>query len=167
MRPLGLEILSVGMTSDADHIITPSEEGPRAAIRQALAEAGVEPADVTAWDMHATATPGDWAELLSALAVLPDAQAITARKGTFGHGMAACGGWELTAQHLGLARGKLHPVHLSPDELHPLVQPHLMRLVKDAPVTVDGGVCGKISMGVGGINCCVVSRAWSPAPPRC
>jgi 3-oxoacyl-[acyl-carrier-protein] synthase II len=160
MKPLGLEILSVGMTSDADHIITPSEEGPRAAIRQALIDAGVEPSDVAAWDMHATATPGDWTELLSALAVLPDAQAITARKGTFGHGMAVCGGWELTAQHLGLARGKLHPVHTSPDELHPLVQPHLMRLVKDEPVVVEGGVCGKISMGVGGINCCVISRRW-------
>ncbi|NIM61454.1 MAG: hypothetical protein GTN89_10270, partial [Acidobacteria bacterium] len=39
MKPLGLEIIGVANTSDADHIITPSREGPRAAISQALDEA--------------------------------------------------------------------------------------------------------------------------------
>ncbi len=160
MKPVGLEILGVGTSSDADHIITPSEEGPRTAILQALQEAGVTPSDVAAWDMHATATPGDWTELLTALSVFPEAKAITARKGTFGHGMSVCGGWELTAQHLGVARGTLHPVHVSEDELHPLVQPHVKRLVRDQPVPIAGRVTGKISMGVGGINSCVICRRW-------
>ena len=160
MTPVGLEILGIGLTSDADHIITPSEEGPSSAIQLALADAGVSPDAVAAWDMHATATPGDWTELLTALSVLPDAQAITARKGTFGHGMSVCGGWELTAQHLGIARGELHPVHVSPDEVHPMIQPHINRLVKDQSVTVEGGITGKISMGIGGINSCVVCRRW-------
>jgi 3-oxoacyl-(acyl-carrier-protein) synthase len=160
MKPLGLEILGVGTTSDADHIITPSEDGPRAAIAQALREAGVDPAEVAAWDMHATATPGDWTELLTALSVFPEAKAITARKGTFGHGMSVCGGWELTAQHLGMARGVLHPVHVSEDELHPLIQPHVNRLVRDQATPVEGRVSGKISMGVGGINSCVICRRW-------
>jgi 3-oxoacyl-(acyl-carrier-protein) synthase len=160
MKPLGLEILGVGTTSDADHIITPSEAGPRAAILQALAEAGIEPGEVAAWDMHATATPGDWTELLTALSVLPEARAITARKGTFGHGMSACGGWELTAQHLGLMRGRLHPVHVSEDELHPAILPHLERLIGNEGKQVGPGAAGKISMGVGGINACVVCRPW-------
>jgi hypothetical protein len=160
MKPLGLEILGVGLTSDADHIITPSEEGPRAAIQLALDDAGISADRVAAWDMHATATPGDWTELLTALSVLPDARAITARKGSFGHGMSVCGGWELTAQHLGVARGKLHPVHISPDEVHPTIQPHMSRLVQDEAVVVEGDVAGKISMGIGGINSCVVCRRW-------
>ena len=160
MKPLGLEVLGVSLTSDADHIITPSEEGPRTAIQLALADAGVSPEAVAAWDMHATATPGDWTELLTALSVLPDAQAITARKGTFGHGMAVSGGWELTAQLLGISRGRLHPVHISPDEIHPMIQPHLSRLVKDDPVDVEGDTTGKISMGIGGINSCVICRRW-------
>ncbi len=164
MTPVGLEILGIGLTSDADHIITPSEEGPSSAIRLALADADVSPDAVAAWDMHATATPGDWTELLTALSVLPDAQAITARKGTFGHGMSVCGGWELTAQHLGIARGKLHPVHVSPDEVHPMIQPHINRLVKDQAVAVEGGVTGKISMGIGGINSCIVCRRWDENP---
>jgi 3-oxoacyl-[acyl-carrier-protein] synthase II len=163
MKPVGLEILGVGTSSDADHIITPSEDGPRTAILQALREAGVTPADVAAWDMHATATPGDWTELLTALSVFPEAKAITARKGTFGHGMSVCGGWELTAQQLGVARGELHPVHVSEDELHPLVQPHVKRLVRDQPVPIEGRVTGKISMGVGGVNSCVICRRWDAA----
>ena len=167
MKPLGLEILGIGVTSDADHIITPSEEGPRAAIGHALHDAAVEPHQLAAWDMHATATPGDWTELLTALSVFPEAKAITARKGTFGHGMSVCGGWELTAQHLGMARGVLHPVHVSEDELHPLIQPHVGRLVRDEATPVEGAVSGKISMGVGGINSCVICRRWAEdeAPP--
>jgi 3-oxoacyl-[acyl-carrier-protein] synthase II len=160
MKPLGLEIVGVGVSSDAEHIITPSEEGPTRAMLQALREADLEPEEVAVWDMHATATPGDWTELLTALAVFPATEAITARKGTFGHGMAVCGGWELTAQHLGVARGLLHPVHVSEDELHPLIQPHVKRLVRDQPFPLQGRVSGKISMGVGGINSCVLCRRW-------
>ncbi len=37
--PLGLEILSDSISSDADHIITPSKDGPLRAITQALANA--------------------------------------------------------------------------------------------------------------------------------
>ena len=40
-------------------------------------------------------------------------------------------------------------------------------------VAVDTGYSGKLSMGVGGINACVISRAWDPdflakhaRPPR-
>ena len=51
--PLGLEILSVAVSSDADHIITPSSEGPRRAIEQALTEAGSRP---ETWP-HGTCTP--------------------------------------------------------------------------------------------------------------
>jgi hypothetical protein len=126
-EPLGLEILGVGLSSDADHIITPSQEGPRIAIRQALEEAGIEPEDVATWDMHATATPGDWTELLNTLAVLPGSMAITARKGTFGHGMSVCGGWELTAQHLGFSKGELLPVNLEGAEVHDQIRPYYHR----------------------------------------
>ena len=37
--------------------------------------------------------------------VLPGSVLVTARKGTFGHGMGAGGGWELTAQYLASAGG--------------------------------------------------------------
>jgi len=160
-EPLGLEILSVGVSSDADHIITPSQEGPRLAIRQALAEAKIVPEDVATWDMHATATPGDWTELQNTLAVLPGSMAITARKGTFGHGMSVCGGWELTAQHLGFSKGALLPVNLEGAEVHDQIRPYYHRLVQDeAHHPTEGDVAGKINMGVGGINACAICRRW-------
>ena len=159
-EPVGLEILSVGISSDADHIITPSQEGPRIAIRQALADAGIEPEDVATWDMHATATPGDWSELQNTLAVLPGSAAITARKGTFGHGMSVCGGWELTAQHLGFSKGELLPVNLDGGEVHDQIRPYYCRLVQDEGQTTEGDVAGKINMGVGGINACAICRRW-------
>src|SRR6185436_9862479 len=61
-KPLGLEPLSVGVSADADHIITPSKDGPREAMHAALAASGCSAADIGSWDMHATATPGDFQE---------------------------------------------------------------------------------------------------------
>lgn len=162
-EPLGLEILGVGLSSDADHIITPSHDGPQLAMRKAFDEADVEPDAVATWDMHATATPGDWTELQSALEVVPRVPTITARKGTFGHGMSVCGGWELTAQHLGVVRGRLHPVDVDPEELHPVIRPYADRLVDSRGAEAPPGAAAKISMGIGGINACVVCRRWEEA----
>lgn len=159
-EPLGLEVVGVGTSSDAHHIITPSRDGPQLAIRQALA--GVPKDAVTTWDMHATATPGDATEIQHSLEMLHPDVIFTARKGTFGHGMSVGGGWELTAQHLGIARGRLYPMALTEGELHADVSLHKARFVQAAgcEVATDAGYSGKLSMGVGGINACVISRAW-------
>ncbi len=161
-RPLGLEVVGVGTSSDAHHIITPSREGPQLAMKQALE--GVAAREVASWDMHATATPGDATEIQHSMELLHPDVIFTARKGTFGHGMSVGGGWELTAQHLGVARGKLHPMALTEGELHADVQVHGARFVQAAGCAVkDDGYHGKLSMGVGGVNACVISRAWDPS----
>jgi len=160
-RPLGLEPVAVGVSSDADHIITPSEEGPREAMRSCLSRAKINPAEICSWDLHATATPGDSQELSNLQSVVSKAAVVSARKGTFGHGMGVGGGWELTAQHLGVARGRLHQTALTPQELHPSIKEMDQALVLDRPVEIEPGPVGKLSMGVGGINACVVSRPWS------
>jgi 3-oxoacyl-[acyl-carrier-protein] synthase II len=159
-RPLGMEPLAVGVSSDADHIITPSTEGPSTAIRQALAAAGVLPADLGSWDLHATATPGDDREVATLRALLPGSVLVTARKGTFGHGMSAGGGWELTAQYLGYERGRLHPTPLAEDELNRVIAERHKLFVFDRACEVPAGPAGKLSMGIGGINACVISRPW-------
>ncbi len=159
-KPLGLEILSVALTSDADHIITPSRKGPLAAIHEAMDEAQVKPEQIATWDMHATATPGDWMELQNALNVFPRTTRFTARKGSFGHGMSVCGGWELTAQHLGFAKGKLLPINLDENEIHPQIRPYHCCLVGSDTEAPKGEVAGKINMGVGGINICAICRRW-------
>ena len=105
-KPLGMEPVSVGLSSDAHHIITPSSEGPKAAIQQALANAGTSPDGIGTWDLHATATPGDYTEVATMRSILPASVLVTARKGTFGHGMSAGSGWELTAQYMGYEQGQ-------------------------------------------------------------
>lgn len=159
-KPLGMEPLAVGVTADADHIITPSKEGPTAAIKQAMEAAGIAPAEVATWDLHATATPGDYLEVETLRGVLPESVLVTARKGTFGHGMAVAGGWELTAQYLGYARGQIFPTPLKPEELNREVARVHGQFVYDQAVAAPVGCAGKISMGVGGINAAVLSRPW-------
>ncbi len=159
-EPCGLELLGVGVSSDADHIITPSEEGPTKAILGALKEAGVKAEDVASWDLHATATPGDFKEVETLRAILSDQVLVTARKGTFGHGMSAGGGWELTAQYLGYERRKLFPTPLSSDELNSQIAAVHRRFVFDTGCEAPLGPVGKLSMGIGGVNACVVSRSW-------
>ena len=160
MKPLGMEIIGVAINSDADHIITPTQVGPRAVIQMALDDSGAEPNEVATWDMHATATPGDWTELQNTLSVVPGTTKLTARKGSFGHGMSVCGGWELTAQHLGFAKGILHPVNIEDEEIHPSIRSMNSSLVGHDPTRAEGRVAGKLNMGVGGVNSCVISRLW-------
>lgn len=160
-KPLGMEPIAVGVTADADHIITPSKEGPTLAIREALAAAGCAPEDMGSWDLHATATPGDYLEVQNLRDVLPEQVLITARKGTFGHGMSAGGGWELTAQYLGYGQGKVFPTPLKEAELNKQISRVHGRFVFDEAVEAPAGCAGKLSMGVGGINACVISRPWS------
>jgi 3-oxoacyl-(acyl-carrier-protein) synthase len=160
-RPIGMEIVGIGTSSDAHHIITPSKGGPQLAIKAALDE--VRATDVTTWDMHATATPGDATEIEHSLEVLHPDVIFTARKGTFGHGMSVGGGWELTAQHLGMARGKLFPIPLTEGELHADVKIHSAKFLQADGCQVDSGYSGKLSMGIGGINSCVISKPWDEA----
>jgi 3-oxoacyl-(acyl-carrier-protein) synthase len=120
----------------------------------------VQAADVTTWDMHATATPGDATEIENSLEMLHPDVIFTARKGTFGHGMSAGGGWELTAQYLGYSAGKMYPTPLAARELNKQISQVHGRFVYDREEPAPAGCAGKLSMGVGGINACVISRPW-------
>ena len=159
-HPLGMEPLAVGVSSDADHIITPSTDGPLTAMRQALDAAGVRPEEIGSWDLHATATPGDDREVETLRSLVPDSVLVTARKGTFGHGMSAGGGWELTAQYLGYERGRIYPTPLHPGELNREIATRHQLFVFDRPCQAPAGPAGKLSMGIGGINACVISRPY-------
>jgi len=157
---IGMEPLAVGVSSDAEHIITPSKTGPTTAIVQALAAAGVAPEEIGSWDLHATATPGDYLEVENLRSILHEDVLVTARKGTFGHGMGASGGWELTAQYLGYQRGVIFPTPLARTELNPEIARVHERFAFNEGCPVPKGAAGKLSMGVGGINACVISRPY-------
>jgi len=51
-------------------------------------------------------------------------------------------------------------VNLSSDEIHDQIRPYYRCLVQDEGRPTEGDVAGKINMGVGGINACVICRRW-------
>src|SRR5206468_12765850 len=94
------EVAGTGVTSDAYHMAAPDPVGTGAiaAMRYALAQAGVEPSDIVHINAHATSTPaGDIAEAGAIEAVLGDATAgaaVTATKSMTGHMLGAAGAVE-------------------------------------------------------------------------
>jgi 3-oxoacyl-(acyl-carrier-protein) synthase len=157
-HPIGMEPVTVGVSADAHHIITPSTEGPTAAIQQALRESHLTPSDIGSWDLHATATPGDYSEVMTLRSSLPEGVLVAARKGVFGHGMAAGGGWELMAQYMGYESGHIFPTPLDRSELNQTIRKLHENFVFTEAVALPSGCAGKLSMGIGGINACVISR---------
>jgi 3-oxoacyl-[acyl-carrier-protein] synthase II len=167
VEPLPVQILGAGVSSDGEHIITPSREGPKLAIKRALHSAQISSQDIHAWDMHATGTPGDWNEFMLIEDLVPKSAYISARKGIFGHGMSASGGWELTAQLLGAKRTS-HQTYLlpssgiDPQKVNPKIAALGRRLLLNESVEVlaphQGLICGKLSMGLGGTSSCVFAK---------
>jgi 3-oxoacyl-[acyl-carrier-protein] synthase II len=86
------------MTADAHHIAQPDPEGRGAAraIRAAMTQADVAPADVAHINAHATSTPqGDLAEAVAIRGALGDAQPlVTGTKSMTGHMLGAAGAVE-------------------------------------------------------------------------
>src|SRR5262249_46121626 len=160
-RPVGLEIVGIGTSSDAHHVIARARGGPKRARRGGRADGRAR--DVPRGDMHPTATPGDATEIEHSLEMLHPDVLFTARKGTFGHGMSVGGGWELTAQYLGMSRGHIYGMPLTEGELHADVKVHDAKFVQVDGCHVDRGYSGKLSMGIGGITSCVISRPWEEA----
>jgi 3-oxoacyl-[acyl-carrier-protein] synthase II len=158
LRPVGGYVDAVALSSDAEHIITPSTSGPRRAIAEAYREAGITPDDVALIDLHATGTPGDLNELALVDDFIGPATRITARKGQLGHGMANSGGWELTALALGLVHGSALPTGVAPEKLHPRVRRSAAMVGLEA-VPLHGKVGVKLMLGIGGLTACVVLRA--------
>jgi 3-oxoacyl-[acyl-carrier-protein] synthase II len=88
---------------------------------------------------------------------------VTARKGTFGHGMSAGSGWELTAQYMGCEKGELFPTTLTHENLNNMIAGVHDCFVYNKAQKFPDQAGGKVSMGIGGINACVISRPW-PQP---
>jgi len=157
LRPLAY-VAAVALSSDAEHIITPSKTGPKRAIRRAYQEAGIRPDDVAIVDLHATGTPGDLNELSLVSEFIGDHTRVTARKGQLGHGMSNSGGWELTALAMSLARRRALPTGIARTRLHPRVA-RPSAIVGPDEVPLEGDVGVKLMLGIGGITSCVVIKA--------
>ncbi|EXI65573.1 MAG: 3-oxoacyl-[acyl-carrier-protein] synthase 2 [Candidatus Accumulibacter adjunctus] len=107
-------LLGVGESSDAHHISAPDAEGrgAEAAMRAALADAGLVPTDIGYLNLHATATPkNDAMESLAVARVFPDGVAASGTKPMTGHTLGAAGALEAAFCWLALTdpTGRLPP----------------------------------------------------------
>lgn len=95
------EIVGFGMTSDAGHITSPTVEGPAAAMRAALSDAGLAPEDIAYINAHGTGTTGndvmETRAIRSVFAKHADKLAVSSTKSMHGHALGAAGALEAVA----------------------------------------------------------------------
>ncbi|MEM6647656.1 MAG: beta-ketoacyl-ACP synthase II [Bacteroidota bacterium] len=109
------EIVGVGMSADAHHIVAPDPEGNGAALamRGVLAEAGLETTDVDYLNMHGTSTPlGDRAETKAIKQVFGEhayTMNVSSTKSMTGHLLGAAGAIEAIAAILAIEHNTVPP----------------------------------------------------------
>jgi 3-oxoacyl-[acyl-carrier-protein] synthase II len=109
------EFAGFGMSADAHHMTAPAESGDGAfrCMRSALADAGLNPADVDYVNAHGTSTPlGDVAESIAIKRAFGDEVAklsVSSTKSTTGHMIGAAGAAEAIFTVLALRDGIVPP----------------------------------------------------------
>ncbi|MFN2314983.1 MAG: beta-ketoacyl-ACP synthase II [Bacteroidales bacterium] len=158
------EIVGTGLTADAYHITAPHPEGIGAinVMKQAIAEAGLKPADVDYINVHGTATPlGDIAETKAILSLFGDHAYelnISATKSMTGHLLGAAGAVEAIATVMAVKHDAVPPTinFRNPD---PAIDPNLnltLNKTQYRPVRV----ALSNNFGFGGHNASVLIRKF-------
>ncbi len=152
------EVAGYGESSDAQHITRPSVAGQTVAMRNALTEAGVVPAQIAYINAHGTATKAnDLTECESIRAVFggdADRILVGSNKSFFGHTMGASGVLETAATLLALETGRIPP-NLNLDHPDPACQVRLAGMVSEP---LSGEYAMKNSFGFGGSNAVLILR---------
>ncbi len=150
-------LLGCGESSDGHHMSSPHPQGLGAvmAMRQALAQAGCEPAAIDYINLHGTGTPGnDAAEAQAVNVVFGAATPCSSTKGHTGHTLGAAGGVEAAIALLALQHG-IAPAGLNVQQLDPALQVDYLLQPRHAPLRR----VASNSFGFGGSNCCLVFGA--------
>ena len=154
------EVIGYGLAGDAYHITAPAEDGDGGfrAMRAAIAQAGVEPADIDYINAHGTSTPlGDEIELGAVERLFGQAAgktAMSSTKSAIGHLLGAAGAVEAAFSVLAL-RDQVAPPTINLD--NPSVDsPIDLVPLKAKPMKI--GVVLSNSFGFGGTNASVVFR---------
>jgi 3-oxoacyl-[acyl-carrier-protein] synthase II len=138
------EVAGYGLTGDAYHLTDPDPTGraPARAMRMALEDAGLAPADVDYVNAHGTSTPvGDVSEIrVLQLALGEDLAARTAvssTKSMHGHCLGAAGGVEAALVAMAIQEGVIPPT-INLDDLDPECDrvDHVANRAREADVRV-------------------------------
>ena len=152
-------LLGVGESNDGHHMSTPHPEGAGAiaAMRAALTDAALQPADIGYINLHGTATPSnDAAEDHAVGSVFGSATPCSSTKGATGHTLGAAGAVEAVIALLALRHGLL-PAGLNVTQPDPALTLDYLRSNRHAPLRA---VLSN-SFGFGGSNASLVFGAVS------
>ena len=141
----------------------PNPEGVKRCIRGAVADAGINPAEVDAINGHLTATYADplevtnWAE---ALERTPDNfPYINSTKSLIGHCLGAAGAIESVASVLQIYKGFLHP-SINSEDVHPDIEKFAQKIPQKCLEFPQLKIIAKAGFGFGDVNSCVIFKKW-------
>jgi 3-oxoacyl-[acyl-carrier-protein] synthase II len=157
------ELVGAGMSADSHHIAQPEPKGVGAvaAMRHALRDGGLEPADVTHINAHATSTPvGDIAEAIAIRTAFGDAApgiAVTSTKSMVGHLLGGAGAVESIAVILAL-HNRTAPPTINVDDFDDEIA---LDVVREEPRPLGDGPLAALnnSFGFGGHNVALAFRS--------
>lgn len=157
------ELAGAGLSADAHHIAQPDPTGSGAiaAMRHALRDGGLQPADVKHINAHATSTPvGDIAEAIAIREAFGDAApgiAVTSTKSMVGHLLGGAGAVESIAVILALHH-RTAPPTINVDDLDDEIG---LDIVRGEPRPLGDGQLAALnnSFGFGGHNVALAFRS--------
>ncbi|MFT8727307.1 MAG: beta-ketoacyl-ACP synthase II [Liquorilactobacillus ghanensis] len=157
------EIVGYGSTCDAYHITAPdpSGEGAARAMQQAIAEAGIEPAQVGYINAHGTATHANDAGEAKAINLVFGADSsvkVSSTKSMTGHLLGAAGAIEAVITAAALEKQELPP-NVGLTQQDPDCQVQLVRADHGEPAQVEYAISN--SLGFGGHNAVLAFKKWS------
>lgn len=166
--PILAEVLGYGLSGDAYHITSPSEDGTGAslAMQRALSDAGVQPHEVSYVNAHATSTPtGDRIEVHAInkiFAESPSGVRVSSTKGAHGHLLGSSGNVETVFVVQACAENLLPP-SINITELDESLEKNKVQIVTKAETWSSDKnskrIALKNSFGFGGTNAslCIAS----------
>jgi 3-oxoacyl-[acyl-carrier-protein] synthase II len=157
------ELAGAGMSADSHHIAQPEPQGRGAisAMQRALANGGLQPAEVQHINAHATSTPvGDIAEAIGIRTAFGDAAAnvaVTSTKSMVGHLLGGAGAVESIATVLAL-HYRIAPPTINVDDLDDEIG---LNIVRGEPRPLGDGPLAALnnSFGFGGHNVALAFRS--------
>jgi 3-oxoacyl-[acyl-carrier-protein] synthase II len=154
------EVAGYGMSGDAHHITSPSEDGdgPMRVMNAAIKDAGIVPEQIGYVNAHGTSTPaGDRIECAALKRVFGDHARklkVSSTKSMTGHLLGAAGGLETIFSALAAVTGKIPPT-INVVEQDPDCD---LDVTANVAGTFDGEYTLNNNFGFGGTNGCLVLR---------